>query len=226
MKRKTIPEIAKKRLFQEAGSKCPNCQEANVATLEIHHIRPLAQGGGDDEGNLIVLCSNCHSKATAGEILENDILRLKISLMKKKISSDNRGGENIINFPGGINRGIIANRLKMNKLEINSGRGKIKINPPEGSIASSLNHRNYIKHLIDRYHQFKVADIGKENVRYPMLYSAIKGEFGGKWDMIALDKFDLLSSYLQKRIDRTILGRNMKAKNKKRYSTFEEFINK
>ena len=59
-----------------------------------------------------------------------------------------------------------------------------------------------------------------------MLYSTIKGKFGGKWDMIALDKFDLLSSYLQKRIDRTILGRNMKAKNKKRYSTFEEFINK
>ena len=226
MKRKTIPEIAKKRLFQEAGSKCPNCQEANVATLEIHHIRPLAQGGGDDEGNLIVLCSNCHSKATAGEILENDILRLKISLMKKKIPSDNRGGGNIINFPGGINLGIIANRLKTNKLEINSGRGKIKINPPEGSIASSLNHRSYIKHLIDRYHQFKAADIGKENVRYPMLYSTIKGKFGSKWDMIALDKFDLLSSYLQKRIDRTILGRNMKAKNKKRYSTFEEFINK
>ena len=46
------------------------------------------------------------------------------------------------------------------------------------------------------------------------------------YENFPLDKFDLLSSYLQKRIDRTILGRNMKAKNKKRYSTFEEFINK
>lgn len=221
MKRKTIPKIVEKRLFQEAGSKCPNCQEADVAALQIHHIRPLAQGGRDDEGNLIVLCSNCHSKVTAGEILENDILRLKISLMKRKILSYNRCGGNIINFPGGTNRGIIANKLK-----IDSGNGKIRIDPPEGSIASSLYHRNYIKHLIDRYHQFKAADVGKENVKYPVLYSAIKGKFGGEWNMIALDKFDLLSEYLQKRIDRTILGRNMKVKDKKRYSTFEEFINK
>ena len=219
MKRKTIAEMVKKRLFQEAGSKCPNCQEEDVATLQIHHIRSLAQGGADDEENLIVLCSNCHSKVTAGEILENDILRLKIS-------SDNRGSGNVINFPGGINRGIIASELKTNKLEINSGNRKIKMTPPDGSIASSLHHRNYIKHLIDRYHQFKEADIGKEKMKYGVLYSTIKRKFGAKWDMIALDKFDLLSTYIKQRIDRTILGRKMKSSNKMRYSTFEEYINK
>ena len=91
MRRKAIPEIVKKKLFQETGSKCPNCQEADVAALQIHHIQPLAQGGNDDEGNLIVLCSTCHSKVTAGEISEIDILRLKILLMKRKIPSDNLG---------------------------------------------------------------------------------------------------------------------------------------
>lgn len=226
MKRKAISEMVKKRLFQETGSRCPNCQEADVAALQIHHIRPLAQGGGDDEENLIVLCSNCHSKVTAGEILENDILRLKILLMRKKIPSHNRGGGNIINFPGGTNRGIITNKLKTNKLEINSGNRRIRINPPEGSIASSLNHRNYIKYLIDRYHKFKAEEVGKGNVNYRMLYSTIKRQFGTDWSMISLDKFDYFSTYLQKRIDRTILGRKMKASNKRRYSTFEEFINK
>ena len=226
MKRRAIPEIAKKRLFQEAGSKCPNCQEADVSALQIHHIRPLAQGGGDDEGNLIVLCSNCHSKVTAGEISENDILRLKISLMKTKTSSYSQGNGNIINFPGGINRGIIASELKTNKLEINSGNRKIKMNPPAGSIASSLHHKNYIKHLIDRYHQFKKAEIGKEEMKYFVFYNAIKRKFGAKWDMIELDKFDPLSAYIKERIDKTILGKKMKADNRRRYSTFEEFIEK
>ena len=55
---------------------------------------------------------------------------------------------------------------------------------------------------------------------------ALKGQFGAKWDMIALDKFDLLSTYIQKRIDKTVLGKNMKANNQIRYSTFEEFIDK
>ena len=226
MRRKAIPEIVKKRLFQETGSKCPNCQEADVAALQIHHIQPLSQGGNDDEGNLIVLCSTCHSKVTAGEISEIDILRLKILLMKRKTPSDNRGSGNIINFPGGMNRGIIANKLETNKLEINTGNRKIRMNPPDGSIASSLNHRNYIKYLIDRYLQFKESATGKEKMKYPIFYSAIKGQFGAKWDMIALDKFDLLSTYIQKRIDKTVLGRNMKANNKRRYSTFEEFIDK
>ena len=226
MKKKAIPEIVKKRLFQEAGSKCPNCQEADVSALQIHHIRPLAQGGGNDEENLIVICSNCHSKVTAGEILEINILRLNISLMKTKVPSDNRNGGNIINFPGGINQGIIANRVKTNKLEINSGDKKIRMNPPDGSIASSLHHRNYIKHLIDRFHEFKEADVGKEKIRYPIFYNMIKSQFGAKWDMIALDKFDLLSAFIKKRIDGTGLGRKMKAINRKRYSTFEEFIDK
>lgn len=158
--------------------------------------------------------------------MENDILRLKISLMRKKISSDNRGGGNIINFPGGTNRGIITNKLKTNKLEINTGNRRIRINPPEGSIASSLNHRNYIKHLINRYHQFKKAEVGKGDFNYSIFYKAIERKFGANWDVISLDRFDILSAYIKQRIDKTILGKQMKAADKRRYSTFEEFIDK
>jgi 5-methylcytosine-specific restriction endonuclease McrA len=32
---------------------------------EIHHIRPKRDGGGNDRGNLSVLCRPCHRKETA-----------------------------------------------------------------------------------------------------------------------------------------------------------------
>lgn len=30
--------------------------------LEIHHIKPVAEGGGDEPENLITLCHSCHLK--------------------------------------------------------------------------------------------------------------------------------------------------------------------
>ena len=222
MNRKAIPEIVKKRLFQEANSKCPLCGESEIATLQIHHIQAIKDGGKDDERNLIVLCSNCHSKATADEIAETKILRLKISLMNSGASHTNkRRVGDVINFEGGTNSGVVAN-----KVEIKTQNKKVKISPPLGSIAFKTNHKNYIKHLIDRYHDFKKTDIGKTKMNYSILYGAIKREFGAKWDMIPLDKFHELSIYLQSRIDNTIFGKNQKAKNVKRYSTFEEYIEK
>jgi 5-methylcytosine-specific restriction protein A len=48
---------------------CRMCQEAGrlVPATEVHHIVPLADGGTDDEANLMPLCKPCHSRFTAGE---------------------------------------------------------------------------------------------------------------------------------------------------------------
>lgn len=128
---------------------------------------------------------------------------------------------NVINFNQGINNGIVTNSL-----EIKTQDKVIKINPINGSIGSSLNHRNYVKYLIDRYHEFKLADVGKKKMKYIIIYNAIKREFGAKWDMISLDKFERLLVFVQKRINSAILGKNQNAKNIKCYSTFEEFLRK
>ena len=218
MGRKPISKLVEKRLYKEANSQCPRCEQADVATLQVHHIEPVAEGGSDDEENLIVLCSNCHSKVTAGEITEAEILRLKISLMKgtSPRASKNTNGK-VVNFMGGANSGIIANEVTMK-----TQKKTVRVNPPPGSIGSSLAHRNYIKHLIDRYHGFKEAEIGKERMNHPIFYGTIKRKFGAKWDMIALERFDELSIYIQTRIDKTRLGRNKKAKNVRRYSPFPE----
>ena len=37
-------------------------------TLELHHIDWVKDGGGNEAGNLIALCPNCHSLHTAGHI--------------------------------------------------------------------------------------------------------------------------------------------------------------
>ena len=217
MSRKPIPKLVEKRLFKEANSQCPRCEQADVAALQIHHIKPVADEGSNDEENLIVLCSNCHSKVTAGEITEAEILRLKISLMKgtSPRASKNTNGK-IVNFTGGVNSGVIANEVT-----IKSKKQTVQMNPPPGSIASSLAHRNYIKYLIDRYHKFKKA-YSREGMNYARFYGTIQQKFGAKWDMIALEQFDKLSIYIQTRIDGTRLGKTKKARNDKRYSTFQE----
>lgn len=99
--------------------------------------------------------------------------------VKNKIKNENTG--NVINFTGGTNEGIVAN-----KVEIKTTKKNVTIAAPQGAIASNLMYKNYSKYLIDRYHEFKKADVGKEKMNYAIFYGAIKREFGAKWDMIPL----------------------------------------
>lgn len=48
---------------------CEMCQRADKFTLaeEVHHVVPLSKGGTHDEGNLMALCTSCHSTITAKE---------------------------------------------------------------------------------------------------------------------------------------------------------------
>ncbi|HAT7636092.1 TPA: HNH endonuclease, partial [Vibrio cholerae] len=51
-------------------------------------------------------------------------------------------------------------------------------------------------------------------------------KFGAKWDMVPIDRFLELSTYIQDRIEKTVLGKKLKAQGKKSYSTFEEYLAK
>ena len=204
---------------------CPICGEEDVTTFEIHHIKPIAEGGKTTEENLILLCSNCHSKVTHSEIEASEIIKLRISLRDGNRSrKTGNTSSNVINFPKGVNQGTIANVV--NKTEIVTQNKTVRINPPDGSIASNLVHRNYIKKLIDRYHGFKESEVGREGMKRAILYSSIKRKFGAKWDMIPMERFDELSEFLQQRIDKTILGKTFKSRGRKNYSTFSEYCDK
>ena len=47
---------------------CEQCRSEGRLTAadEVHHILPLANGGTNEEGNLMALCKSCHSRITIG----------------------------------------------------------------------------------------------------------------------------------------------------------------
>jgi len=48
---------------------CEQCEKNGRFTSaeEVHHIKPLAQGGTNNDDNLTALCTSCHSEITARE---------------------------------------------------------------------------------------------------------------------------------------------------------------
>lgn len=48
---------------------CEQCRRSGKITpaREVHHIKPLSQGGTHDPANLMSLCTPCHSEITARE---------------------------------------------------------------------------------------------------------------------------------------------------------------
>lgn len=52
-----------------ANPLCEECKKDGRLTpaKEVHHIKPLADGGTHDDNNLMSLCKQCHSSITARE---------------------------------------------------------------------------------------------------------------------------------------------------------------
>ncbi|MCV6575118.1 MAG: HNH endonuclease [Cohaesibacter sp.] len=224
MSRQALPKRLEKEIYQQFNSRCPFCDESDVATLQVHHIEPYAKVKSHTAANLILVCSNCHQKIEAGKIDKQAVLDLKqeaiwggITMTKKPDSNDN-----IISIGGSVSNGIVANTLVINS----TGKAKSPTIVPTGSIAENVDQRNYIKYLIDRYHEFKKAEVGKDKMRYPVFYNAIKREFGAKWNMIRSDRFDAVAQFIQKRIDLTVVGKKQKSKGQRNFSSFEDFLKK
>jgi hypothetical protein len=192
----------------------------SLASGAIGHY--VSKGLKKIDRELPVLLQNDSDLETVAKIVSSKGLEAQLRELAaevKKISAEQTG--NVIQFVNSSNNGIVAN-----KVEIKSTNKKVTIAAPAGTIASDASFRNYAKYLIDRYHKFKEAEVGKGQMRYTILYSAVKREFGAKWDMIPLGKADELFLFLQLRIDRTIVGKNNKANGKSSYSTFAEYAGK
>src|SRR4051812_24558912 len=68
MPRTKIPDSTRELVLLEAGYKCANPTCRHILTLELHHIKWVKNGGGNDPANLLALCPNCHSLHTNGHI--------------------------------------------------------------------------------------------------------------------------------------------------------------
>lgn len=216
--RTQLPRRLEKAVFQQFGSHCAFCDEASVSVLEIHHIEPYAEVKVHEVENLTLVCANCHGRIEAGDIPKAAVYRRKLQAAYARPSPVRSPG-NSIRLENSDNSGIIANQLTVKT----GGRKRVSVSPPSGTMASHWDSRNYVKYLIDRYHEFKRAELGAA-MKYPVFYNAIKGEFGAKWDHVPLERFDELVAYIQARIDKTVLGRNQKAKGVERYRSFEGYL--
>jgi len=75
-----------------AQGKCESCQqnapftkESGDPFLEVHHVKPLAEGGSDTVSNAIAACPNCHrelhhgvNKKSLKELIYSRVVRLEI----------------------------------------------------------------------------------------------------------------------------------------------------
>lgn len=224
MKRKTIPKKVEKLIFQEANSSCSFCLENDVNTLEIHHIHEVSEGGSSEAENLILVCSNCHSKITHREISQQEVYQKKLKNLTSSNSTTQPQPQRNINIVDSVNNGVVAQSVA--SVTIKTSKSSVTVPPPAGSIGGDLEKNNYAKYLIDRYHEFKKADMGRAKMNYTIFYGNIKKEFGAKWDHLPLGKFEQLCVYLKMRIDKTILGKSRRAKGQKSYSSFDEVKNK
>jgi hypothetical protein len=68
MARKAIPPAIRQAVLTEAGYRCavPTCR--NILALDLHHIEPVRDDGGNEAGNLIALCPTCHALHERGII--------------------------------------------------------------------------------------------------------------------------------------------------------------
>lgn len=137
-------------------------------------------------------------------------------------SAEDKSVGNTVTVNDGKNFGIIANQVNIKT----SARSRVGISAPDGTIGSHRDERNYVKYLIDRYHEFKRADVGAEGMKYSIIYDAIKNKFGTKWDYIPSERFEQLVVFIQKRIDSTIVGKNKKSKGIMRYQTYGGYLDK
>jgi HNH endonuclease len=74
---KIQPKI-KAKLQKEIHSECPFCQNQEVEYFEIHHIDENPKN--NDLSNLIMICSNCHTKITKGDISQDRVLQVKTDI--------------------------------------------------------------------------------------------------------------------------------------------------
>lgn len=57
----SIAPAIRRRVFSKARHKCETSGCNHTRYLEVHHIVPRSDGGGNDLSNLKLLCSSCHS---------------------------------------------------------------------------------------------------------------------------------------------------------------------
>lgn len=103
--RSQLTSVKKKRIKKIIDG----CEHCWGRVDEIHHIVSVAVGGQNNEGNLIVLCSNCHTDVDYGKLKPSTMyedIKQRSDNTKKKIEAIVNGTEEPKGFIEGLVEGF------------------------------------------------------------------------------------------------------------------------
>lgn len=220
--RKSVSALTSKKLYQEADNRCPFCGVAEVAVLEIHHI------DGDPSNskieNLIVVCGNCHSKITSGEISLADVHAKKMELFWTH-RTEPRQAEKSHRQSVSVNAASVSGSIIANTVTFGRKRSP-RMQYPVDSIGADTIKKGYIDYLIKRYFDYRKADASYGSFRpfnHAEIHTTIQRKFKAKTFFIHVARFAELSDYIKSRVDQTILGRNNRSRGVSNYDLFEKY---
>jgi hypothetical protein len=220
--RKSVSALTSKKLYQEANNRCPFCCVADVAVLEIHHI------DGDPSNNkienLIVVCGNCHSKITRGEISPADVHAKKMELFWTHRASPRRS-EKSPRQSVNVNAASVSDSIIANTVTFGHKRSP-RMQYPVDSIGADTIKKGYIDYLIKRYYDYRQADASYGNLRpfnHAEIHTTIQRRFKAKTFFIHVSRFEELYDYIKSRVDQTIQGKRNRSRGVLNYDSFEKY---
>jgi hypothetical protein len=96
MSRKRIPKNVVVDVLTEAGYRCavPTCR--NILAIDLHHIVPVKEKGGNVLENLLALCPTCHALYERGTISPEAIYSWKGMLVSLSRAFDTEAIDNLL----------------------------------------------------------------------------------------------------------------------------------
>ena len=94
--RPKVPKNVQIDVLTEAGYRCavPTCRM--VLAIDLHHIVPVSERGGNELANLIALCPTCHRLHHCGEISRDSLYSYKAMLVSLSQAFDKEAIDNLL----------------------------------------------------------------------------------------------------------------------------------
>ncbi|HDQ41422.1 MAG TPA: HNH endonuclease [Desulfonatronum sp.] len=220
--RKSVSALTSKKLYQEADNRCPFCGVADVAVLEIHHIDEDPSINKIE--NLIVVCGNCHSKITRGEISPADVHAKKMELFWTHRTSP-RQAEKSPRQTVSVNAVSVSDSIIANTVTFGRKRSP-RMQYPVDAIGADTIKKGYIDYLIKRYFDYRQADASYGSHRsfsHAEIHTTIQRRFKAKTFFIHVSRFEELCDYIKSRVDQSIQGKRNRSRGVLTYDSFEKY---
>lgn len=226
----------------------PLVEASGTVTGEIAHIRAASQNGprfdpeqSDEERhsfvNLILLCGRHH------KVIDSEVERYSTTfLAEMKRAHEERNTAEIHPHGNAVAEALICGyrhvtivetggklaigspgAIQADTVNIKTTKGRVKIQPPAGSIGNDPCMASYIEYLLGKYQDYQKQHVEKSGkFKYMAIYNAIRKEFGSKWQTLPAFQFDALRDLLCRRIDNTRVGRIRRKRGQRRYHSYKE----